>query len=80
MSDTDGAILCKGVAKSRSLTSLDLSGNLLGKLTCWELKISIQKNRSLEVRCPRVASQDVCAGPMCRSQRIYRANDCANTA
>ena len=37
----------QGLAKSRSLTSLDLSGNLLGKNTCWELKISLMKNRTL---------------------------------
>jgi len=48
MTDADGAVLCKGISKSRALKSLDLSGNLLGKLTCWELKISLQKNKSLE--------------------------------
>jgi len=48
MTDADGAVLCKGISKSRTLKSLDLSGNLLGKLTCWELKISLQKNKSLE--------------------------------
>ena len=37
----------QGLAKSRALTNLDLSGNLLGKMTCWELKISLIKNRTL---------------------------------
>ena len=32
--DSDGAELCKGLAKSRSLTNLDLSGNMLGTHVC----------------------------------------------
>eukprot|EP00802_Teleaulax_amphioxeia_P007053 Tamp_07059.p1 GENE.Tamp_07059~~Tamp_07059.p1 ORF type:complete len:335 (+),score=69.49 Tamp_07059:456-1460(+) len=62
MVDADGAVLCKGLAKSRALTNLDLSGNLLGKMTCWELKISLIKNRTLRtlnLECNQV-QDDAC--------------------
>jgi Ran GTPase-activating protein (RanGAP) involved in mRNA processing and transport len=49
MTDEDGAVLCKGLRNSQHLTNLDLSGNLLGKLTCWELKMSLLLNESLQV-------------------------------
>ena len=48
MTDSDGAVLCKGLGRSRSLQHLDLSGNLLGTLTCWELRLGVIANTTLQ--------------------------------
>eukprot|EP00960_Hanusia_phi_P045332 757169-Hanusia_phi.AAC.3 len=47
MRDVDGAQLARELGSSRSLITLTLSGNLLGKQTCWELKDWLMSNSSL---------------------------------
>jgi hypothetical protein len=52
----------QGLAKSRALTSLNMSGNLLGKMTCWELKLSLMKNRTLRtlnLECNQVPCKEI---------------------
>ena len=64
----------QGLAKSRSLTSLNLSGNLLVKMTCWELKLSLMKNRTLRtlnLECNQVPGKKL---QTCHAAIIMLAN------
>jgi len=53
IADDDGAALMVGLADNRTLQSLNLTGNQLGKNFCWELKQALAKHPKLEsLRCP----------------------------
>ncbi|EKX54181.1 hypothetical protein GUITHDRAFT_100429 [Guillardia theta CCMP2712] len=49
MRDVDGAQLARELSSTRSLQTLNVSGNLLGKQTCWELKNWLLSNDTLRV-------------------------------
>eukprot|EP00286_Rhodomonas_abbreviata_P029118 CAMPEP_0181293068 /NCGR_PEP_ID=MMETSP1101-20121128/2861_1 /TAXON_ID=46948 /ORGANISM="Rhodomonas abbreviata, Strain Caron Lab Isolate" /LENGTH=674 /DNA_ID=CAMNT_0023397617 /DNA_START=97 /DNA_END=2121 /DNA_ORIENTATION=+ len=48
MSDEDGTELMRGMLDNKTIRHIDLSGNLLGKSFCWELKLAMVKHPRLE--------------------------------
>lgn len=57
LSDDDGAQLMEGMSDNKTLMHLDLSGNMLGKAFCWELRGVVMRHPALQTI--RLESNDI---------------------